>query len=488
MFMKRPRRNVLAAALCMGVGLILPTVAQGAEAILFDGNNCSGQYRMIDRSVSDFNQIGFDNEVNSLMVITGTFQFYRDAGYGEGNGPSFQLGPSGYQETCWSLNDASQGSFPNDRMSAAQLVADGGQPQPDGVAILYDLTNFGGQYRILTRAVNDFNAIGFDNDVESIRVVSGTWAFFRDAGYGTGNGPAIILGPGDYPNVENVPGYQPGTFPGDRMSAAQVEIGNQPPPPPPPLQCGAGEIAGESQCIPCAQFDAVPNNAGNACVCGPGYEVTQTGILDGITVEFCQQAQTPPPPQQPACEGPYRILTGDGRCVWSCGSGTQPDNASQQCVCQPGLTQSGVDQFGRRVCSAPSQPPVQDVRHTVPAAQLIPAAQAAGFTMTTQINQGGAVCQINGNQILFQMVNPPDNKPRTCTVTMFGGRSLATGWQFEDYNASVINGQANPYGLTGQLPFQIQLQIPPFGDKTTVQISSIDLIGPNGQNWQAALQ
>lgn len=484
------RARILAVALAIGAGLALPAAATAAEAILYDGNNCSGEYRMLDRSVANFHHIGFDNEVNSVMVITGTFRFYRDANYGEGNGPSFQLGPSGQQQTCWSLQDASQGTFPNNRMSSAQLVADSQGPQPVGVAVLYDNTNFGGQYRILTRAVSNFNAIGFDNRTESIRVLSGTWTFYRNDNFGAPpNRPSITLGVGDYADVANVPGYPPGTFPHDLMSSAQVAAGAPPPPPPPPppLQCGPGQIAGNTQCVTCAQYspNSVPSPAGDACVCVAPYQVAAVDSVDGVQVVGCTAPEAPTPV---ACPAPYHVLANDGRCVWSCGAGTQPDNASNECVCQPGLVQTGTDQFGRRQCSAPSQSPVQDVRYTVPARHLIGAAQAAGFTMTTQVDQGGARCEIRGDRIVFEMTNPPDNKPRTCTVTMFGGRPLAPGWRFEDYNASVAFGQANPTGLTAQLPFQLQLHIPPFQDKTIVDLLSIDLIGPSGANWQAALQ
>ncbi|MEZ5669683.1 MAG: beta/gamma crystallin-related protein [Alphaproteobacteria bacterium] len=488
------RRGAVAAALFAGATLCTSIAAQAAEAILFDGNNCTGQYRMLDRSVGNFDQIGFDNRVNSLMVITGAFRFYRDANYGEGNGPSFQLGPSGYTETCWSLADAAQGNFPNDRMSSAQLLQDSQGPQPQGVAIVYDFANFGGQYRILTRNVADFNAIGFDNDVESIRVVSGTWTFYRDANYGQGNGQAITLGPGDYANVNNVPGYQPGTFPGDRMSAAQVQAGNAPPPP--PQQCAPGQIAANNQCLNCWDYFGNPPNssqlnaAGDQCECAPGFEWSSFGAanIGGVIFRNCLPAQQTPPP--PNCPGPYQVLNpGTNQCVFNCHQSTQPNPQTGQCDCLPGTQEAGFLNDGRRYCLGTAQPQLpQVIRYTAPGNQLIPTAQGAGFTFTTQVDQGGAVCQVNGNTIIFQMTNLPDNKARTCIVTMFGGRQLAYGWQYEDYNMSQVYGQATPIGSTTAFPFQIRLIIPPFGDKVIAQIVSVDLLGPAGQSWQAALQ
>lgn len=53
------------------------------------------------------------------------------------------------------------------------------------------------------------------------------------------------------------------------------------------------------------------------------------------------------------CPGPYHVQTKEGRCVWSCGVGTQPDNpknSAGQCVCQSGYVESATDRFGRRIC------------------------------------------------------------------------------------------------------------------------------------------
>ena len=50
------------------------------------------------------------------------------------------------------------------------------------------------------------------------------------------------------------------------------------------------------------------------------------------------------------CPETYHVETPDGRCVWSCGEGTQPDNISNECVCIDGLSETGQDELGRRVC------------------------------------------------------------------------------------------------------------------------------------------
>lgn len=56
-----------------------------------------------------------------------------------------------------------------------------------------------------------------------------------------------------------------------------------------------------------------------------------------------------------SCLAPYHVTAPDGRCVWSCAEGTQPDPATGVCVCQPGLEFTGADSSGRIVCTSPSQ-------------------------------------------------------------------------------------------------------------------------------------
>ncbi|MEA3343527.1 MAG: LamG-like jellyroll fold domain-containing protein [archaeon] len=52
-----------------------------------------------------------------------------------------------------------------------------------------------------------------------------------------------------------------------------------------------------------------------------------------------------------SCPSPYRGISPDGRCVWSCGYGTQPDFSNNECVCRERYVETGTDWFGRRVCS-----------------------------------------------------------------------------------------------------------------------------------------
>ncbi|UXX83133.1 hypothetical protein [Roseovarius pelagicus] len=55
-----------------------------------------------------------------------------------------------------------------------------------------------------------------------------------------------------------------------------------------------------------------------------------------------------------ACDGPYKAVRTDGRCVWSCAAGTAPDAARGECTCKAGHRETSKDRFGRRQCEADS--------------------------------------------------------------------------------------------------------------------------------------
>ncbi len=66
----------------------------------------------------------------------------------------------------------------------------------------------------------------------------------------------------------------------------------------------------------------------------------------------------PSPSPTSSCPGPYHRLAPDGRCAWSCGVGTSPDNITNECVCNTGFTQVGIEPSGRRFCFLDAIPPV----------------------------------------------------------------------------------------------------------------------------------
>ncbi len=98
-------------------------------------------------------------------------------------------------------------------------------------------------------------------------------------------------------------------------------------------------LAQDGRCVWSCGEGTTPDNKTNECVCKPGLK--ETG-KDKFGRRICSKA--------PDCPKPYHVVAPDGRCVWSCSEGTTPDNKTNECVCKPGLKETGKDKFGRRVC------------------------------------------------------------------------------------------------------------------------------------------
>ncbi len=189
--------------------------------------------------------------------------------------------------------------------------------------ILYDFFDFGGQSVTLTDSAPDLRDQNFDNDLESFRVISGTWRIHRDANYQDNSGPSLTVGPGDYPNIEQL-GY-----PQDRMSSVRLIVD------PVAASCPAPYQTPNSQGVACTFTCApgtVPDQASGQCVCQQGYVVVGA---DNQGRRICgpgQVEQPSAPVLQLACRQ---------------NSVRHPKGS---CVCVLGTTQTGVDQQGRPIC------------------------------------------------------------------------------------------------------------------------------------------
>ncbi len=91
----------------------------------------------------------------------------------------------------------------------------------------------------------------------------------------------------------------------------------------------------------------------------------------------------PPPPVTSSCPGPYHGLASDGRCVWSCGVGTTPNAITNECVCNAGFTQVGIESSGRRFCFLDAIPPV--VTFVLPVGNNMSTTTARSFLPTIAV-------------------------------------------------------------------------------------------------------
>lgn len=73
-------------------------------------------------------------------------------------------------------------------------------------------------------------------------------------------------------------------------------------------------------------------------------------LLTGCAVEIVDgDWPADPVAVDESCPSPYHVAL-DDRCVWSCAEGTEPDELTNTCVCQLGMTPDGEDEYGRLAC------------------------------------------------------------------------------------------------------------------------------------------
>ena len=212
--------------------------------------------------------------------------------------------------------------------------------------ILYGRTNFEGPSVTLTQSAPDLRDQNFDNDLESFRVISGTWRIHRDANYQDNSGPSLTVGPGSYPDIQEL------ERPRNRMSSVRL-----------------GEIVAAN------------------------------------------------------CRAPYQVPNPDGvACTFTCGSGTVPDRASGQCVCQRGWVRVGADNQGRRICRPRQieQPPPDEPVVLAPTPPLLQALwvdttafdidERARVTLDREVALGASVAtsdQLAGAALMYRAIEGP---------------------------------------------------------------------------------
>ena len=184
-------------------------------AKVFQHSNYGGQYRWIRDDVANFsNDIGFNDTVSSIIV-------YRGNTYQAGDSIRFHEHPNyigGYL-------DLEPGFYPDiqiqpfsfgDKISSANVLP----PPPASSALLvrlmvriYEHANYGGQYRDILLNESNFNNIGFNDKVSSIRIFAGEdytsgWVcdFYQHANYTGGILQPGRFGPGtNLPNISVAP-------------------------------------------------------------------------------------------------------------------------------------------------------------------------------------------------------------------------------------------------------------------------------------------
>ena len=184
-------------ALLLGTTLaLLAGQAEAAKVLLYDQEDCEGDFRLLVDSEADLERMEFRNDAESVRVENGVWTFHRDVNFFSQSGPSLTLGPG----PCINLGEGPAVSFPGDSMDSVQRIEIG--TPPPGIIVLYDHRNLEPPYRVVIGNVTDLDDQDFNDRVDSVEVLLGNWRLYRDEGFGTGDGPPVPLTPGAYPDIE----------------------------------------------------------------------------------------------------------------------------------------------------------------------------------------------------------------------------------------------------------------------------------------------
>ncbi len=173
-------------------------------AKIYKNSGYQGTYRWLRRDIGDFQQIGFNDKVSSIIIYKGNhyqegdyIRFHQNVGYGGG------------------YLDLEPGYYPNihvqpfsfgDKISSASFnpnVATGSSKIVRLWIRIYQNINYGGQFRDILGNERKLSNLGFNDKVSSLKVYAGEdylagWVgdFYQHANYSGGMLQPGGFGPG----------------------------------------------------------------------------------------------------------------------------------------------------------------------------------------------------------------------------------------------------------------------------------------------------
>lgn len=184
--------------------------ATNADAVVFSGENFSGGSRTLNGRMENFETIGFNDTVSSLIINRGNWQFCTDANF---RGNCQTLGPGRYASLDGGLRDQISSARPErgtgnqggnyggnqgGNWGGSSGWSGGGWSGNRGSVTLYEYTDFIGRSYTITGSVNNLDPTGFNDKASSVVIERGTWEFCTDANY---QGTCRTVGPGRYGSI-----------------------------------------------------------------------------------------------------------------------------------------------------------------------------------------------------------------------------------------------------------------------------------------------
>lgn len=172
----------------------------GGDVSVFDGPDFRGFLATLSDPARDFERLGINDRVASIVVNRGTWEFCTDASF---RGKCHVYGPGEYRSLPGS-DDAYSSARPV-RPGAANPVGRTVSKSPPGRwsgarprIVLFDGDDFHGRSIWLDATVDNLELMDFNDRTRSIVIVAGAWRLCSDAG---GAGECHDLGPGRYPAI-----------------------------------------------------------------------------------------------------------------------------------------------------------------------------------------------------------------------------------------------------------------------------------------------
>ncbi|MBL8517481.1 MAG: beta/gamma crystallin family protein [Betaproteobacteria bacterium] len=180
------------------------------EAVVYAAENFRSGSRTLTGRMDNFDTIGFNDIVGSIIVHRGNWQFCTDANY---RGNCQTLGPGRYNTLDNGLRNqissarpergsgnhgGNQGGNQGGNWGGGSGWSGGGWSGSRGSVTLYEYGEFIGRSYTITGTVNNLDPTGFNDKASSVVIERGTWEFCTDAHF---RGTCRTVGPGRYGSI-----------------------------------------------------------------------------------------------------------------------------------------------------------------------------------------------------------------------------------------------------------------------------------------------
>ncbi|HEX5130520.1 MAG TPA: beta/gamma crystallin-related protein [Usitatibacter sp.] len=165
------------------------------DVSVFDAREFRGFLTTLSDAVRDFERIGINDRVASIIVNRGTWQFCTHANF---QGDCHVYGPGEYRSLPSGRDDAYSSARPVEPNALARRPPQGAAPAKRGRIAMFEGIDFQGRSIYLDAPMANLELLDFNDRARSIVVDGGTWRLCSDA---QNQGECHDFPPGRYPAI-----------------------------------------------------------------------------------------------------------------------------------------------------------------------------------------------------------------------------------------------------------------------------------------------